>query len=368
MKICVLKPIVWNSNNYEYPSGEKSSAKYIKENGYGHEEWNNNPKWIWNNYRIFHTEPTKKLIEYSEKGDLCIIMIASFNKQQYALGIASSVYSNDEDEQRILKKYLSQYNPELQAWAVQNVKKIFKTKENFITKWNKKKPWISWKAPVDQFYWFPEPIVLNPYKISVKKNLIREFSSYQRINQEIALGIVGDYIKECPRIAEWLTDGDFVTNSDTVPKGRFNDKLKKKFGIGKNAPPKTAYSYSIEEGKRHVEPMHDRLQMKYQEHLRKRMLNDVSDIKLNDNYVDIKYKENGREVFVEIKPTDKCKPKYAIRSAVGQLLEYQYKQNKKAILEIVISSKPTENDIAFVHHLNIRLLHYKSNIKDFIPN
>lgn len=58
--------------------------------------------------------------------------------------------------------------------------------------------------------------------------------------------------------------------------------------------------------------------------------------------------------------------KYAIRIAVGQLLEYQYFNQKKANLEIVIGSKPRDSEIDFVKSLNMRLTYLDELTNEFI--
>src|SRR5438067_2078395 len=58
MKAVVLKPVMWNTNGYMRPSGYPSMSGFSKDFGYGHEEWNNNPRRVWRDYKIFHTEST----------------------------------------------------------------------------------------------------------------------------------------------------------------------------------------------------------------------------------------------------------------------------------------------------------------------
>jgi hypothetical protein len=102
-KAVILKPIVWNENNYKKPSGslkyerfqKNKTGSYPKYHGFGHEEWNNADTRLWRGYRLFHTEHTKKLLEYSSNGDLAIMMIASNEGNQYAVGIACNVYDNN---------------------------------------------------------------------------------------------------------------------------------------------------------------------------------------------------------------------------------------------------------------------------------
>lgn len=66
MKAVVLKPIMWSTNNYIYPSGSLSSSGFAKDYGYGHEEWNNSPARTWRNFKIFHTERPSRLLDLKQ--------------------------------------------------------------------------------------------------------------------------------------------------------------------------------------------------------------------------------------------------------------------------------------------------------------
>lgn len=98
MKAVILKPVMWNSNGYVQPSGYPSTSGYSKDYGYGHEEWNNARNRVWRGYKIFHTEATDKLYEYSSSGELGILMVASNGGRQYVIGISTSVYHNSTEE------------------------------------------------------------------------------------------------------------------------------------------------------------------------------------------------------------------------------------------------------------------------------
>ena len=112
-KAVILKPIVWNEKNFKEPSGSLKNYKSFQENkkgsyptyhGFGHEEWNNADNRLWRRYKLFHTERTDKLLEYSSNGDLAILMIVSHEGNQYAVGIACNVYHNSNDEMEIISK------------------------------------------------------------------------------------------------------------------------------------------------------------------------------------------------------------------------------------------------------------------------
>lgn len=63
-------------------------------------------------------------------------------------------------------------------------------------------------------------------------------------------------------------------------------------------------------------------------------------------------------VFAELKPTEVVPPRFAIRVAVGQLLEHRHRLNAKAKLIVVISTKPEEDDVSFVKSLGMGLSYW----------
>ena len=77
-----LKPVVWNSNDYQYPSGAHFTSGYPKETGFGHEEWNNNSENIKDNggtpHRVFYTQPLGNFPVARYSGDIFLFMIASY--------------------------------------------------------------------------------------------------------------------------------------------------------------------------------------------------------------------------------------------------------------------------------------------------
>ena len=363
-KTCVLKPIMWNTNNYKGPSGFLSAGGFSKDYGYGHEEWNNDNKWIWRNYKVFHTESKPKLLEYSSDGNLCIVMIASFEKKQYAVGIATSVYHNEDDERKLIATELNTYDNHNQVWQQDTVRRAFDNKkENFLEHWRKNYTWVQWKCPIDNYYWFEKPILLNPHDFSDKDKLISMHGSYQRVLPQQILQTLSKQLSDKPEIINWLTTGEFDT--DWIDKNTdvsSNAKLRKKYsGSGANAPTTKSFSYWVK-GQRNIEPLHAKLQALFVKYLSKKGIS----YKENKDYIDVQYSIGKDLYFSEIKPTQNMDSKYAIRIAVGQLLEYQYFNKKNAILEIVIASKPRDSEIDFVKSLNMRLTYLDELTNEFI--
>ncbi|HEX8466804.1 MAG TPA: hypothetical protein VF620_03245 [Allosphingosinicella sp.] len=91
-----------------------------------------------------------------------------------------------------------------------------------------------------------------------------------------------------------------------------------------------------------VTPKHHRLQEAFAEHLKRQR---ATAIKPNIERVDIRFAMAGRgQVLAEVKPTEPTTVRFAIRSAIGQLLDYRQKCGEEVTLLIVISNKPDDED------------------------
>ena len=344
MKTIILKPVMWNTKKYMKPSGYPSTGGFAKDNGYGHEEWNNNPRRIWQGQKVFHTESGSKLFGYSKTAELGVIQIVSLKGEQYAVAIATSVVNNTDSQCEAVAKDLSLYEDWKEVWSVPAVKRCFKhNKLKFLDHWQGAYKWVRLRCPPEEYFHFVRPLPLDPVLISGMSRLISMHGSYQAIYPDQALQIVADVLPEDHPICNWLRVGDF---DETFISKRVRDFYVSHQGLAvqkkgsSNAPAAKAYEYLVE-GKRHVEPLHAELQKRFVRHL------DANNItnKPNRSYVDVEYQLNDKTVLVEIKPiTDKILTRYAIRMAVGQLLEYRYKRSNDDLLEIVLGKKPSNQE------------------------
>ena len=256
-----------------------------------------------------------------------------------------------------------------EVWKLESVKFCFRNnKEKFLKKWQQDYKWISWKCPPEYFYWFKKPIFLDPQKLTGKKRLITEYGRWQGIGREDVLAIIDKRIPRSHRVREWLTTGEFdpsiLPKEMKVKSLKSSSFLQKKYGgSGSNRPTDKSYQYWVE-GIITAEPLHAPLQAEFVNFLKKE---GSIEIIQNQNYIDVQYKrKNDDIVYAEIKPNKNIESKYAIRIAVGQLLEYQFNFNKSAKLEIVISNKPKDNEINFVKHLAVILTYYDEDSNKFI--
>ena len=92
-----------------------------------------------------------------------------------------------------------------------------------------------------------------------------------------------------------------------------------------------------------VTPQHNELQERFERYLKRR---GIIDLKPNVGSVDLRFRDSEKKlVFVEVKPCDSKNARYAIRTAIGQLLDYCHRASEKASMLIVLEVKPKSNDL-----------------------
>lgn len=96
-------------------------------------------------------------------------------------------------------------------------------------------------------------------------------------------------------------------------------------------------AYEIE-----VAPRHGNLQGRFERYLRKV---GADELKPNVASVDLRYRDSQKGfVLAEIKPCVRTNVRYAIRTAMGQLLDYRQRTPKEASMLIVLEVKPNRID------------------------
>ncbi len=362
-KMAVLKPIMWNDKGYKRPAGCPSTSGYSYKKGYGHEEWNNNPNWLWQGWKVFHTEG-ESLREAAGHGDLGMVMIASHKGIAYALGVATNVFANERDEMKHIVCAVGKDEDWATVWHLLTVQKCFRNRDAFLKHWRDEEPWIRWRCPPENYYWFPKPIRLDPERVTGKKRLAMHHSTFTATTPAVLLDIVDAHLpKEMMAIREWLSSGDFSQPGESKTRSQISgSKILNRLERGSNAPSDRRFEYWVK-GIRSVEPLHDRLQKLFVEHLKAKGINPRENVA----YLDVQYTTGGATTFCEIKPTDNVETRYAIRAAIGQLFECRYeKQTPAAALEIVLGSKPRKGEIGFVKSLKIGLTYYDTAIGKFV--
>ena len=93
-----------------------------------------------------------------------------------------------------------------------------------------------------------------------------------------------------------------------------------------------------------VTPRHSELQERFESFL---SCNGATELRPNLASVDLRYSDSARgQVLAEIKPCETESARYAIRTAMGQLLDYRQRTNGDVSLLIVVEARPSEEDLA----------------------
>ena len=96
-------------------------------------------------------------------------------------------------------------------------------------------------------------------------------------------------------------------------------------------------AYEIE-----ISPRHNHLQEAFERHLQD---NGATNIRPDVNSVDLRYTDPAiGPILVEVKPCETSNARYAVRTAVGQLLDYRQREKNNVSLLIVLGSKPSKED------------------------
>lgn len=121
-KMVVLKPIVWNDRGYTWPAGIPATSGYSSDHGYGHEEWNGRTDWVWNGWKVFHTQAKGEMHRYAAEGRLGIIMTTMRAGRFFAVGVGCNVFENSENDNVSIAEALGLPSYADRLWAVDAIK------------------------------------------------------------------------------------------------------------------------------------------------------------------------------------------------------------------------------------------------------
>lgn len=350
-KMVVLKPMAWNSSGYMQPEGiEKSGKDYVALNGFGGEEWNGNPNRMWKGQRVFYTNTTKKLTECGTRGELGIIMTAYHDGIPYALGVATSVQANTAEEIDEIAEALNVDAEVHGIWSLPSVKKRYPNLRDFEKLWAKDGRSIPWRCPPSQFCWFVNPIQLEPSDLfppivsgAKPPDIIKMYSTFQAIRPDQALAIIRNFVPEDSPIITWLSKGHFDEKAITPKTKAFGKPIPGQSG-GSSPAPSNPYVRYIKSFEIKVSPRHYDLQRRFREHIKSKGGTSI----ICDRYgVDIQFKLDGRNhVLAEIKPCEKVNARFAVRTAMGQLLDYRHRHPDQSVaLLVVLETGPLASDV-----------------------
>jgi hypothetical protein len=123
--------------------------------------------------------------------------------------------------------------------------------------------------------------------------------------------------------------------SDKTPTA--NEKERNSSGAAGDPYSRYVQTYEVE-----IAAAHNTLQKRFERFL---ISGGATELRPNVEGVDLRYQDAIEgTVLVEVKPCERANARYAIRTAIGQLLDYSQKANKRASLLIVVGVKPHEQD------------------------
>jgi hypothetical protein len=201
MPLYFIKPVVWNSLGYSRPGGGRFVSGYPKDNGYGHEEWNNstrlNVTYKGERVHIFHTEALGNQDVDSAAGDVFVFMVASFQGKQFLVAVAGSATALFGDQHRKERlKLLSQIEGADEfpgeAWAQATVRLAFNHDERrFRSNWREERQWLAnWFCRQEMYLGLHKPVELDAGAITGKKRLVTMYGTYQAIERPVALKLL----------------------------------------------------------------------------------------------------------------------------------------------------------------------------------
>lgn len=341
-KMVVLKPVVWNDQGYRWPAGRIASSGYTKVNGYGHEEWNGRDDWVWEGFKVFHTQAKGEMYHYAETGRLGIIMTAMHAGQFFAVGVGCNVFKNEQEDVAAIAKALNLRSYADRMWKEESIQRAHGTKVDFERHWLAHME-VAWRCPMTHYAWFGEPVPIIPNTLIPKdpprQAIVKMHGSYQAIRPDQALSIVERALPADHSVFGWLSTDDF----DQVRNRSVRDAPGPKRGGNRSASTASEpHKRYMQEYEIVVSPLHGKLQGAFKRHLAKRRI-----VKVREDVdgVDLRYSDTERgAVLVEVKPTEPATVRFAIRTAMGQLLDYRQRARGDRALLIVIGDEPNRED------------------------
>lgn len=143
-----------------------------------------------------------------------------------------------------------------------------------------------------------------------------------------------------PEVRRFVRRASELLNGLSEPRGKRPNESKS----GRNSPGAASdlYLRYVQAYEVRITPRHNTLQDRFERFL----ANDgAAELQPNVASVDLRYRDaNKGAILAEIKPCERANARYAIRTAIGQLLDYRQRAKEAACLLIVLETKPTEED------------------------
>jgi hypothetical protein len=197
MALYFFKPVVWNDQDYQRPSGAQFISGYPAEHGFGHEEWNNSDRLEFSEngrrFRVFHTEGFGNQPLSRHGGRIFIFMIASFKGNQYLVSVAgetTNLFDNEQKRHRLADKLrLGDFWED--AWRLPSVQQAHRSEDEFHHFWTQQYEWLpTWICPAASYLPLKKPLLLDPENLTGRHKLISMYGSYQEIDKNVALRVL----------------------------------------------------------------------------------------------------------------------------------------------------------------------------------
>lgn len=338
----ILKPVVWNDNGYTWPAGIPATSGYSQDHGYGHEEWNGRSDWVWENWKVFHTEAKGQMHDYAASGSLGIIMTTMRNKRFYAVGVGCNIYENSESDKVAISAALGLQNYADRLWEVPAIQERKARRADLDRHWRDHMH-VNWRCPQSHFAWFGTPIEIVPNDLipasPPRQAIAKMHGSYQAVRPDQALAIVEQSLAPRHPVIGWLSTNDF----DPVRNRRVRDARGPRGGGQRSSStPSDPMIRYMQEQELVVTPRHHLLQNDFAKHLK---AIGARSIQADIGRVDLRYIDKANcPVLVEVKPTEPSTVRYAIRLAMGQLLDYHQRADGSPAMLIVVDDPPQKED------------------------
>ncbi|MCW8087668.1 hypothetical protein [Sabulicella glaciei] len=353
-KVVVVKPMVWNTMGYLHPDGViRKNAGYVSKTGFGHEEWNGDPNRTWNGWRVFHTETTDRMRAWADGERLGIIMTAYNGGVPHALGVATSVQRNTEAEKWAIFKALRLQDEAKRLWTLPSVQRAHHSFAEVRARWRNEGHHNNWRCPPSEFAWFREPVPLDPAALFPPKEaggrppvFIKMHSRFMAIRPDQALSIVEQSLDTDSPILRWLRIGPFDLGEVAAKTRGYRKPKSSSSGAGTQtaASADQPYVRYFTEHELKVTPRHADLQKRFKTYA---AALGAANLRENFDGVDIEFTLRDRgHVLGEVKPCEGPDVRYAVRTAMGQLLDYRQKRSASPSLLVVVGSRPAPKDAA----------------------
>ncbi|HEX6706090.1 MAG TPA: HNH endonuclease [Albitalea sp.] len=246
MALFLLKPILWNTERYERPSGVRAAAdSYPGRFGFGHEEWNNSPRMAFSEggqrFRAFHTEGIRKAPVDEHAGQTFVMMTVSHDGVQQLVGVAgNAMYLGQEAEKAErtrIAKLLDLDDLWRDIWLLPSVRRRFADSATaFRRHFQRDVGWVpNWICPADFFFWLGEPVTLDPKRITGRDALPKMFTAYKALERDAA-SLVMNSVPSAQRTPTWgrVLDAMLSTPQDAVspPSGADHGRATTRLAIG----------------------------------------------------------------------------------------------------------------------------------------